>query len=165
MSAITTSTIAQKLFKLPHPPEVSSDRANWDSVQLALFKQPPHCIPEHVAPCHVICINAGAPVMLEQTINGETLSGQSVPSDISLYPAHLWQTFEWHQEASFLQLYLEPVLLNQIGSELSKRDTVELLPQSLPADPMISQIAIALQNTLKKQTPAVSSTPTLWPLP
>ena len=143
--------LAGDVFELPCAPILASDRAGWDDIQLALFNQPPHCIPEHVSPYHVVCINAGAPVRLAQTIDGQSWTGDSVPGDVGIYPAHLWQTFEWHQQAEFLQLYLEPIVLNRIGSELYGCDEVELLPQPMPFDPAISQIASALQNALKTQ--------------
>ncbi|MGB7085100.1 MAG: AraC family transcriptional regulator [Phormidesmis sp.] len=146
--ACAPSALAESLFDLPYSPLISSDQADWDNVQLALFDQPPHCIREHVAPYHVVCINAGAPVMLEQTIDGKSQTASSVAGDIGIYPAHLWQTFQWHQDAKFLQLYIEPALLNDIGTALYQKASIELLPQSLPGDPMISQIAIALQNIL-----------------
>lgn len=150
-----TGSTAEKLLALPRPPLISSDRAGWNTIQLALFEQPPHRIPEHVSPYHVVCINAGADVMLEQSIDGQAHTGKSVSGDIGIYPAHLWQSFEWHQRAKFLQLYLEPLMLNRIGSELYGQDAVELLPQPTPFDPVVSQMAIALQNTLR--TPELSS--------
>ena len=146
-----TGSTAEKLFELPCSPVLSSDRAGWNTIQLALFEQPPHRIPEHVSPHHVICINTGADIMLEQSIDGQAYTGESVSGDIGIYPAHLWQSFEWHQRARFLQLYLEPIVLNRIGSELYGQDSVELLPQPTPFDPVVSQMAIALQNTLRTQ--------------
>ncbi len=143
-----TGSTAENLFELPCSPVLSSDDAGWNTMQLALFEQPPHQIPEHVSPYHVVCINAGADVMLEQSMDGKAYAGDSVSGDIGIYPAHLWQSFAWHQRAKFLQLYLEPVAINRIGSELYGQDSVELLPQLASFDPVISQIAIALQNTL-----------------
>lgn len=152
MSAQSYDSFAKDLLDLPCDPIVSSSRAQWETVQLALFHQPPHRIPEHISPHHVICINAGKPVTLEQTIDGKTYVEDSVAGDIGIYPAHLWQSFEWHQNAEFLQLYLEPIWLNQIGSELYDKDAIELLPRPTSFDPVISQIAIALQNTLTNQS-------------
>ncbi len=151
MAAYFPLSVAETLLKLPRAPLVSSHNAGWSTIHLALFSQPPHRIPEHVSPYHTICINAGAPVTLAQTVAGKSAIEDSVPGDIGIYPAHCWQSFEWHQSAEFLQLYLEPTVLNQIGSELYGKETVELLPQPTPSDPMIVQIAIALQNTLKTQ--------------
>lgn len=149
------SKIAKQLLKLPVDPVISSDRADWDNVQLALFHQPPHRIPEHVSPYHVICINAGIDVHLQQSIDGKNEVGESTIGDIGIYPAHLWQSFEWAQDVSFLQLYLSPLQLNEIASELYGKDEVELLPQALPADPMIEQIAIELKTLI--QSPQAGS--------
>lgn len=146
------SVLTESLFDLPRPPSLCSAQANWDNIQLALFEQPPYCIPEHVAPYHIVCINVGESVILEQTIDGKSEIGNSVTGDVSVYPAHLWQTFQWHQEAKFLQLYLEPMLLNEIGSALYQQEFIELFPQSLPHDPVIFQIAIALQDVLVTQS-------------
>ena len=146
-----TGFTAKKLFELPCAPVISSDRAGWSAIQLALFDQPPHRIPEHVSPSHVVCINAGTDVTLEQSIDGRTYTGESVTGDVGIYPAHLWQAFEWHQRAKFLQLYLKPIAINRVGSELYGQDSIELVPQPMPFAPVINQIAIALQNTLAAQ--------------
>lgn len=132
MATPSPFSIAETLFNLPCAPLISSSNADWNTIQLALFSQPPHQIPEHVSPYHVICINAGAPVTLEQTIGGKSYLEDSVPGDIGVYPAHLWQSFEWHQEAKFLQLYLEPMVLNQISSQLIWCITIALTIQNPP---------------------------------
>jgi len=138
-------------MNLPFEPVLSSDAAGWEHVQLALFDQPASYIPEHLSSQHVVCINVGAPVTLAQTIERQRLVEQSVAGDVGIYPAQLLQSFEWMGQAKFLQLYLSPSLLNCLSWELYGRDEVRLLPRSLPADPMILQIAIALQDTLSTQ--------------
>lgn len=143
-------------FDLPRSPILTSNPTDWDSIQLALFHEPPYRIPEHISPYHIICINTGKTVTLEQTMDGKTHQGESTPGEIGIYPAHLWQTFQWQQKAESLQLYLEPMLLNKISSEIHGKDTLELCPHPNPVDPVISQIAIALQNTLS-QPPALAS--------
>ncbi|MEM9947450.1 MAG: AraC family transcriptional regulator [Cyanobacteria bacterium P01_D01_bin.36] len=151
MVSPTSNFLADTLFELPRLPILTSDATNWKTLQLATFEQPPHAIPEHTCPYHVICINAGKNVTLEQTLDGQRHIGESIENDIGIYPAHLWQSFAWHQEAAFLQLYLAPHLLNQISAELFGHDKVELLPMPSPFDPVISQIAIALRTTLQTQ--------------
>ncbi|MEO0803691.1 MAG: AraC family transcriptional regulator [Cyanobacteria bacterium J06642_2] len=134
---------------LPRSPILSSFGSCWEKVQLALHCQPAHHIPEHRSSHHVICINTGAPVTLQQTVDGKSKTTDSVPRDISIYPAHLWQTFQWDREASFLQLYLEPTLLSQAGAELCDREQIELIPQLASRfDPLIYEIAIALKTSL-----------------
>jgi AraC family transcriptional regulator len=58
-------------FTLPQPPLISSQNAGWEDLHLALFRQPPHEIPQHRSPYHTICINWGSVVMLEQSIGGQ----------------------------------------------------------------------------------------------
>ncbi|NEP16737.1 MAG: helix-turn-helix transcriptional regulator [Leptolyngbya sp. SIO4C1] len=95
-------------------------------------------------------MNAGAPVTLQQTVDGQSETVESVPGDIGIYPAKLWQTFSWYQEAEFLQLYLAPRLLNQLGTELQGKGCIELRPQLTSCfDPLIYQIAIALKAALE----------------
>jgi AraC family transcriptional regulator len=137
-------------LSLPSLPVISSFGTGWDKLQLALYRQPPYCIPEHSSPDHIICINVGNPVTLQQTVDGQSEIVDSMPCDIGIYPAHLWQSFHWHQEASFLQLYLKPTLLNQLGMELYEKDCIELVPKLTSCfDPLICQIAIALKNALE----------------
>jgi AraC family transcriptional regulator len=137
-------------LSLPSLPVISSFDTGWDKLQLALYRQPPYCIPEHISPDHIICINAGNPVTLQQTVDGQSETVDSLPCEIGLYPAHLWQSFQWHQEASFLQLYLKPTLLNQLGMELYEKDCIELVPKLTSCfDPLIYQIAIALKTALE----------------
>jgi len=137
-------------FSLPCLPLISSSRAGWNKIQLALYRQPPYRIPKHYSLHHVICINVGAPVTLQQTVDGQSKTIDSIPGDVCVYPANLWQTFYWHQEVEFLQLYLEPMLLNQLGAELYGKDRIELIPQLTSCfDPLIHQIAIALKTTLE----------------
>lgn len=144
-----TIDFTQENQSLPCLPLVSSCRAGWTKIQLALYRQPSYRIPEHYSPHHVICINAGTTVTLQQTVDGQSQTIDSVLGDIGIYPANLWQTFYWYQEAEFLQLYLEPILLNQLGAEVYGKDSIELIPQLTSCfDPLIYQIAITLKTTL-----------------
>jgi AraC family transcriptional regulator len=146
----TLDITPEELFTLPCSPVLSSDRAGWNHIQLVLQHQPPYRIPEHCTPYHVICINAGIPVTLQQTVDGQSETLDSVPDEIGIYPANLWQSFYWNQEAAFLQLLLEPTVFNQLGAELYGKDHIELIPQLTALfDPLIYQIAIALQKTLE----------------
>jgi AraC family transcriptional regulator len=92
----------------------------------------------------------GNQVTLDRRVDGCSQTIDAVPlGDIGIYPAELRQMFHWHQDAEFLQLYLEPSLLLQAGSEFSPNHTIELIPQlKLCFDPLIYHIAVALKNTL-----------------
>lgn len=138
-------------FTLPNLPVVSSYQAGWSKLNLALQHQPAFCMPEYTSPRHVICVNMGKPVTLDRRVDGWSQTLDAVPfGDIGIYPAHLRQTFHWHQDAQFLQLDIEPSLLHQAGAELSPNHTIELLPHLTPhTDPLIYQIAVALKTILE----------------
>jgi AraC family transcriptional regulator len=138
-------------FSLPNLPIISSDRADWDKLQMALHRQPAFFMPEHASPHHVICINTGNPVTLERKVDGRSQTIDGVPlGDIGIYPANLRQTFHWHQDAEFIQLYLEPTFLTQVGTQLYPNNDIALVPQLIPGfDPLIYQIAIALKTALE----------------
>jgi AraC family transcriptional regulator len=137
-------------IKLPLP-ILSSFDANWDNIGLAYFRQSAYSIPESKSSQHIICMNAGKSILLEQKIDGRFEAERSQPGDMSIYPAHLWLTASWLEEAEFLQLYLEPSFLEHINYELYGCDRVELLPQSF-LDPLIQNIALALKTTLESNS-------------
>jgi AraC family transcriptional regulator len=132
----------------PCLPILSSQDANWDNIQLAYFRQSAYSIPEFKSPQHIICMNAGKSIVLEQKIDGRFEAERSQPGDMTIYPAHLWLTASWLEEAEFLQLYLEPAYLERVSYELYGCDRIELLPQSF-LDPLIQNIALALKTTLE----------------
>lgn len=135
---------------LPREPVLSSFDAGWESLHLALHRQPAHDMPEHRSSEHVICLNAGIPVTLQQTVDGRSATLNSVPGDIGIYPAHLWQSFQWDREAAFLQLYVDPAFLTRAGMALGNAASIELIPQLTALfDPFIYEMAIALKTTLE----------------
>lgn len=84
------------------------------------------------------------------TVDEQAKVVDSVPGDIGIYPANLWQKFQWNQEATFTDIFLETAVLTQTGITLCDRDNLELVPKlDRSFDPLIYQIAIALKSALK----------------
>jgi AraC family transcriptional regulator len=139
-----------QLLDLPRLPIVSSREQAWNKIQLAHYCQPAFCIPEHIPAYHGICINAGKAVNLKQQVDGKIEVVDSVPGEVGIYPAFLSQSFAWDNEAEFLLIDLEPILIKQLGEELYGCDRVELIPQlNSLFDPLIQQISLALKTTLE----------------
>jgi AraC family transcriptional regulator len=135
---------------LPRPPILASDSAHWKSIQFAHFRQPPCEVPEHVPPWHVICLNVGHPVQLEQTVDAQNKTVYSVPGDLAIYPAYLNQQFRWDKEAEFFNLLLEPSFLAQVGYDVFGSDRLELIPHLATLfDPFVQQIGFALKISLE----------------
>jgi len=137
----------------PLPPLVSSREVGWDRLQLACYQVPAEfCLPEHRAPHHLICINYGDSLISgELTVEGKPTTLKAVPGGIGIYPANLTFQEFWSLEAtSFLDLYLEPTLIEQTGVELCDKDHIELVPHlEYGLDPLIYQIAVALKTALE----------------
>jgi len=60
--------------------------------------------------------------------SGSTESVEVFPGEIGLYLANHTQAFSWDREAEFLQLYIAPELLKQLGEEIWNAP-VDLIPQ------------------------------------
>ncbi|MDX2273365.1 MAG: AraC family transcriptional regulator [Cyanobacteriota bacterium] len=140
---------------LPYSPIVSSHSVGWENLQLALFQMPSHRIPEHRPTYHTICINYGKPVQVELSVDGKPWVRHSYPTDVCIFPANLWQSFQWQQEVTFLDLFFEQSLLTQTGRELFEYDQVELIPiLQTRFDPLIYEMANALKASLERDPSA-----------
>jgi AraC family transcriptional regulator len=134
----------------PYSPVISSRGANWDRLHLSLRPMPPLSVPEHYTTHHSICIHYGNRLKMQMTVDGQSKTVNLVPSAMGIYPASIWQKFEWHQETAFLDLFLEPSLITQAGIEHCGRDNIELIPiLGSCSDPLIYQIVIALKSALE----------------
>jgi AraC family transcriptional regulator len=135
---------------LPHSPILVSDGANWKNINFAQFRQPPCDVPEHVSQRHIICMNVGKPVQLEQAVGEQCKTVYSLPGDLAIYPAHLTQHFRWNKEVEFFNLFLEPSFLTQVSYDVFGNEHLELIPHLTTLfDPLIQQISFALKTSLE----------------
>ncbi|KAM3114129.1 helix-turn-helix transcriptional regulator [Phormidesmis sp. 146-33] len=135
---------------LPQPPILASHGANWKNIQFAHFRQLPCQVPEHVSPFHVICMNAGQPVRLEQAVDGQKETVDSVLGDLAIYPAYATQAFGWDTDTEFFNLFLEPTFLTQVGYDVFGNDRIELIPHLAALfDPFLQQMGFALKTSLE----------------
>jgi AraC family transcriptional regulator len=151
-----TPDCAQKIgLSFPNPPILSSHQANWKELQLIFSRQPAFYIPDHVSLFHTICVNTGNSITLERTVDGRSQTIDALPiGDVGFYPASSHQTFQSHQEAEAIQLYLAPSLIRRTEAELCLNDGIALVPKLEPGrDPLIYQIAIALKTSLEADGP------------
>ncbi|MGL4617927.1 MAG: helix-turn-helix transcriptional regulator [Chroococcidiopsis sp.] len=135
---------------LPHPPILASDGANWKNIGFAHFRQPPCDVPDRVSSQHVICLNVGQPVQLEQAVGGRYQKVGSGFGDVKIYPAYLSQQFHWDKEAEFFNLFLSPSFLATVGDDVFGSDRLELVPHLATLfDPLVGQIGFALKTSLE----------------
>ncbi|WP_051470181.1 AraC family transcriptional regulator [Fischerella sp. PCC 9605] len=95
-------------------------------------------------------MNVGKPIRLEQAVDGQHETVDSVPGDLAIYPAYASQQFRWDKEAEFFNLFLEPLFLVQVGYDVFGSDRLELIPHLTTLfDPLIQQIGFALKTSLE----------------
>jgi AraC family transcriptional regulator len=148
--AIDFTQEASLLKVLPRSPICSSQSAEWLGICLHHHLQPAHETPEYYTGWHQISIHIGPPALIYQWLeNGQLKQKYAVPGDVEIIPAKNYQRFRWHQELEFIDLYLEPGLLNRSFQGSVELDRVELVPQFLARDPLIHQIGLALKAELE----------------
>jgi len=147
---VSDSTQSNLPLILPHPPILASDGANWKNIGFAHFRQPPCDIPDRVSSQHIICLNVGQLVQLEQAVGGRYQKVRSGFGDLKIYPAYLSQQFHWDKEAEFFNLFLSPSFLATVGYDVFGSDRLELVPYLATLfDPLVGQIGFALKTALE----------------
>ncbi len=131
-------------------PVLSSDNSSWERLELGLFSKTFCKAPEHRLAYHNICINYGGLANLTMVIDGKSATKTMAPTTAVLFPAQVWQSHEWREHASFLCLYLDPTLINEVSQELQDNDHLELVPNAdYAGDPLLYQMAVALKAALE----------------
>jgi AraC family transcriptional regulator len=147
---VTDSDRHNPSLVFPDAPILASDRANWENIYFAHLRQPPCEVSEQVPSRHVICMNVGRPVQVQQTVDGHREIVNSMPGDLGIYPAWLTQKFRWDEKAEFFNVLLKPSFLTQVGYDLFGSDRLELIPHLTTLfDPLIQQIGFALKTSLE----------------
>lgn len=139
-------------FSLLQQPVLSSRDSQWQDIQLALYRLPPCEIPRHRSPDHILCINLGNSVILEQCVDGLSGVGRSTWGDMSFYEAGCWQTFQWDRKTEFLQLYFKPKFWQRVSVEIGLDDRFSVKSILNKPDPLVLQLALAMKNSLENGT-------------
>ncbi len=134
---------------LPNEPVLSSQQHGWHGITIEQHCQPPFEIPEHSLPTHLIAIQTGAPIKVDNIVNGRFQSGYSVRGDLSILPAHLPNWERWYGIAEYIALRLEPALMVQLIKQELINDKVEIIPHLRIRDPLIEQLGIGLLKEAK----------------
>ena len=113
---------------LSKPPVLSSKQHEWHGVTVEQHCQPPFEIPVHSLPTHLIAIQTGAPIKVENVVNGRFQSGYSVRGDLSILPAHLPNWERWYGMAEYIALRLEPDLMVSLIEQKLVTDKIEIIP-------------------------------------
>jgi AraC family transcriptional regulator len=134
---------------LPNQPIVSSKPQAWNGIIVEQHCQPPFEIPEHCLPQHLIAIQVGPPIKVENVVNGRFQSGYSVSGDLSVLPAHQPNWERWYGTAEYIALRLEPELVVRTTEQLLEVKRAEIIPHLRIRDPLMQQMGLALLAEVK----------------
>jgi AraC family transcriptional regulator len=135
---------------LPNQPIVASQPQAWKGIIVEHHSQPPFEIPEHCLPQHLIAIQTGPPIKVENVVNGRFQSGYSVSGDLSILPADLLNWERWYGKAEYIAIRLEPELVVQATRSL-EANCIEIIPHLRIRDPLLQQIGLALLREVKAE--------------
>lgn len=133
----------------PEPPALSSQTAAWNQIYLEHHLQPAYETPEYCYGWCIISIHLGKPIIVEKWVEGSTIQRKSVKEgDIGIYPANIRYRERCLSETQFLDVYLDPNLLNQVAKDLVGAKPLTIAPYFAQADPLVYQIGLALKAEL-----------------
>jgi AraC family transcriptional regulator len=143
-------TQAESFLKIfPRSPIQVSDPAAWQGIFLAHHRQPAWEMPENCLSQHILSINIGSASKVEHIIDGRLQRERFLPGNVAIYPSGVDYTLRCERESEFLLLGIAPSLLAQTATEISEKETVELMPLLSTQDPLIQSMALALKAELE----------------
>ncbi len=134
---------------LPNQPIVWSQPQAWNGITVEQHSQPPFEIPEYRLPQHLIAIQVGPPIKVENVVNGRFQSGYSVSGDLSILPANLPNWERWYGTAEYIALRLEPELVVKATEQSLEANRVEIIPHLRIRDPLMQQMGLALLDEVR----------------
>ncbi|MDJ0705975.1 MAG: AraC family transcriptional regulator [Leptolyngbyaceae cyanobacterium MO_188.B28] len=155
---VTQANSNQQIF--PRQPLLASQQTTWQDIYLGHHRQPPHETPNYTPLQYTVSIHLGYANDEEQWWgDGHFQRTHLVHGDVSLYPANCPQKQRWQEEIEFIDVCLEPRLLNQVAEQLGCSDRVEILPHQTVHDPLIQQLGLTLKAELEAAHAVDETTP------
>lgn len=135
-------------------PVLSSQSAQWNGVFFTHYRYSSFETPEHQWAQHLIGITGPTSVaQVEHRLNGQFHQHCYRGGEILMIPAGASYWSFWQQEAEFSLFGINPQFLEQVGQDITKKNRIELVPSFSVIDPLIQQIALALQSDLARGHP------------
>jgi AraC family transcriptional regulator len=139
---------------LPQPPLVTSYHTGWKGLTFTHYCHPPNQRVEHCLIQHSLVItDPKSCFTAERRLDGKFKHYAHGNGRVDIIPAFLSHGTNWDREVEFSVIAICPTLLNRATQE-SIQGEIELMPQLAIDDPVIQQLALALQ--LEIQTGCMS---------
>jgi AraC family transcriptional regulator len=132
---------------------LSSQQVAWQGLELLEFNRPSYSIDESVQNYNGVVLSLNQHVVQGLKIDKQSYSGTLNVGDISIIPAKSTRSVAWGDNATCILLTLSPELIREVTSELIDSNMVELIPQPVIQDPLISQIVLSLKQDIETGFP------------
>jgi AraC family transcriptional regulator len=135
-------------------PVLSSQFAQWNGIFFTRYCHSVHESPTHEWTQHLIGITgSGCSAQVEHRLDNQLHQHRYQGGEILIIPAGVSYWSFWQQEAEFSLLGISPQFLEQVAQESVNANRIELIPKLVVTDPLIQQIALALQSDLLAEQP------------
>jgi AraC family transcriptional regulator len=133
---------------LPQTPLVTSARAGWQGLTFNHYRHPPYQTVEHCLQQHSLIITSPKSCFkAERHLDGKFTHYAHGNGRIDIIPALLNRRTNWDREVEFSTIAICPTLLERTTQELKQRE-LELIPQLAIDDPVIQQLALAIETEI-----------------
>lgn len=129
--------------------KIEEEVFNVKASHYRLFPQ----LSEHKPLCHSIAVLHNPMSLMKRRIGDRYHEGSIEVGNIAIMPANVTHSTYWDEEAAFTLLLLKPEFIASIAYEDIDPDGVELLPNFIQHDPVISGIAQGLRLQLESGKP------------
>lgn len=134
----------------PALPILASQQTAWNGIYLEYHRQPAYETPNYRYGWCIISVHLGAPIVVEKWVEGLPFQSKSiVEGDLGIYPANIQFRERCLNETQFIDIYLDPNLINQVANDLVDVSSQAVVPCFAKRDPLIYQISLALKAELE----------------
>ncbi|MGL6339972.1 MAG: helix-turn-helix domain-containing protein [Waterburya sp.] len=134
-----------------HSPLLSSQYLGWKGIIAEYHKHPAQKIDKHCQLYHVIEVNFYLQSKILRCWNQNCSFKNLRRGDFNIIPAQIMTEVSWESENEYLLLYLHPMYLAEIASELVDATSIEIEPQFAIRDPAIYNLALLFKSELESQ--------------
>lgn len=137
------------LALFPNAPLLTSLDAGWSGIHFEYHHQPAHDTSEHYLTMHAVSIALDT-TPSERWFDGHRESEYQTRGTTAIIPAGTLHRCLWEAEVQFMFVAVDPMLLVQLGLEVTTPEDIELIPHFATfQDPLILGIMSSLKDELQ----------------
>ena len=134
---------------LPSGPLLSSQPGQWNGVHLSYYQHPAYEIPPIVSKQHLVLVHLEVSTQVEQLLGTQFQRHHLQVGSVIIIPAYTPHYANWDTENRYLILSLDPIAFLDTVQSATDRNTAELIPHFIAADPLVHGIGLSLKAELE----------------